>query len=94
MSPEHKELRLLGKVEHVFSITGRGVVIVPLGSSDLGLHRGDSIQLRAPGGQVRRTSIAALESMNQGQGRPRRPALMLPVDVAKDEIMEGMEIWS
>ena len=63
MSPERNEFKFLGTVEAVFSISGRGVVIVPVGVSDLGLGIGDSIQLRAP------------------------------LEVAKEKIVDGMEIW-
>jgi len=86
-------VKLLGKVEAVFWISGRGVVISPVGLSDLGLHNGDSIELRAPDGRVRNTQIAAVESANQGPGKPRRPVFMLSRDVAKEDIVDGMEIW-
>lgn len=75
-------------------ISGRGVVIVPSGFSEFGVRNGDSIQLRAPDGRVTDTRVTAVESLNQGPGKPRRPAFMLPGDVAKLEIVEGMEIWS
>ena len=87
-------MRLLAKVEAVFTIPGRGTVIVPEGLSDLGVRNGDPISLRAPDGQTKNTHITAVESLNQGPGKPRRPAFMLPVEVAKQEVAQGTEIWS
>jgi hypothetical protein len=86
-------LRLLAKVETVFSVPGRGIVIVPAGLPDLKVRDGDQVQLRVPNGCTRDTCITAVESMNQGPGKPRRPAFMLPLGIEKHEIVEGTEIW-
>lgn len=87
-------MKLLGKVEAVFSISCCGVATVSTGLLDLGLGIGDSIQYRRLDGQIRNTRVARVGSANQGKGKPRRPNVLLPLDVAKDDIIEGMEIWS
>jgi hypothetical protein len=83
---------LVAKVEAVFTITGRGVVIVPAFLSEHRAHSGESIQLRRADGCVKNTSISSIESLNLGSGK-RRPAFMLTRDIAKTDIAEGDEIW-
>jgi len=84
-------VKLLAKVEHVFTISGRGVVVLPVWLSDLKIKVGDHVQLRAPGGQVRNTRIDGVEMAKQVGGC--RVAFILACDVEKEDIVEGMEIW-
>jgi hypothetical protein len=86
-------VKLLGRVESVFEIPGRGAVIAVVWLSDLKVRNGDPIQLRDPGGRATNTNILSVESLNQGPGKSRRTAFLLPGDVAKREIAEGDEIW-
>jgi translation elongation factor EF-Tu-like GTPase len=91
MNPEHREFELLGKVETVFSIPGRGTVIVPIWQSDLKVKVRDVIQLRITNGQIRNTRIIAVELLKTEEGS--RAGFMLPNDVPKNEVAEGAEIW-
>jgi hypothetical protein len=86
-------VKLLGRVESVFEIPGRGAVIAVVWLSDLKVRNGDPIQLRAPSGRATNTTILSVESLSQGSGKSRRTAFLLPGDVAKREITEGDEIW-
>jgi len=86
-------VKLLGRVESVFEIPGRGAVIAVVWLSDLKVRKGDPIQLRAPGGRSTNTVILSVESLNQGPDESRRTAFLLPPDVAKREIAAGDEIW-
>ena len=86
-------MTLLAKVEDAFTIPGRGTVIVPIWFSDLKVRSGDSIQLRAPSGQIKDTQIVAIELAYQGSGKGSRAAFILPRDVRKEDVREGTEIW-
>jgi len=83
---------LLAKVEAVFTVTGRGVVVVPAFLTEYRAHSGEPVQLRRADGHVRNTNIFSVESLNLGSGK-RRPAFMLASDIAKTDIAEGDEIW-
>jgi selenocysteine-specific translation elongation factor len=85
-------VKLLGRVEAVFTVAGRGTVIVPLWLSDSKARNGDAIQLRNANNRSRDTRILAVELLKE-QGKGCRVALMLPIDVAKGEIEVGTEIW-
>lgn len=87
-------MKCLGKVEYTCLISGRGTAVFIAWFSDLRVSPGLPIQLRAANGQIRDTFIASVQSANQGPGKPRRPVLMLPLDIAKHEIVEGTEIWA
>ena len=91
MNPERREFELLGKVESVFSIPGRGTVIVPTWLSDLKVKVGDAIQLRSSDGQTKSTRTIALEFLKTETGS--RAGFMLGNDVQKDEIADRAEIW-
>jgi translation elongation factor EF-Tu-like GTPase len=84
-------VQLLAKVDDVFTISGRGVVVVPIWLSELKIKVGDSVQLRTPGGQVRNTRIAGVEMAKQVGGC--RAAFMLARDIAKEDVVQGTEIW-
>ena len=83
---------LLAKVEAVFSISGRGVVVIPSFLSEHRLRSGEPIQLRGSSGKAISTAIFSVESANMGSGM-RRPAFLLTRDVAREDIVEGDEIW-
>ena len=68
MNPERRELELLGKVESVFSIPGRGTVIVPIWQSDVKVRAGDAIQFRSSDGQIRNARITAVEFLKTETG--------------------------
>lgn len=86
-------MEFFAKIEHVFTISGRGCVIVPAGRLfPFRLRTNDSIQLRGPSGVVD-TRIAAIESLNAGPG-PRRAAILLPTEIAKSEVSSVTEIWA
>ena len=83
---------LLAKVESIFTITGRGTVIVPAFLSERQANQGEPIQLRSSDGKTRNTSILSVTSVNLGSGK-RRPAFMLDRDTVKQDVAEGDEIW-
>jgi hypothetical protein len=92
MRHEHSELQLLGKIEAVFSVPGRGTVIVPIWTSELLVRVGNPIQLRASDGKTIDTRINGVDFIKNQTG-PSQMAFMLPLDVDKKEIVDGMEIW-
>jgi translation elongation factor EF-Tu-like GTPase len=85
-------LKLLASVEHVFWISGRGVVVLPVFLSELRAQAGDSVQLRSANGKIKDASIVSVESANQGSGR-RRTAFILSREVANEDVEKGMEVW-
>lgn len=85
-------VKLLAKIDTVFEIRGRGVVIVPVWLSDLKVRVGTTIQLRSANGNIKDTEIAAIEFL-KSKGQGGRIAFMLRKDVQREEIAEGMEIW-
>lgn len=86
-------MKLFAKIEHVFTVTGRGCVIVPLGLVfPFSLRKNDSIQLRGPGGQID-TYIAGIGSIN-AKPDPRRVAIILPAEIVKSDVSAEMEIWA
>jgi hypothetical protein len=83
------------KVEDIFTIPGRGCVIVPATPSldlDFRLHANDPIQLRNPNGEVFDTRIVAIELAKPVKGACRM-AFMLPKEIAKSNAPTGTEIW-
>jgi thiamine monophosphate synthase len=74
-------------------ISGRGAVIVPVWLSDIRIKAGDAIQLRSPG-RVKDTRIAAVELLKQAGGEGRTAFLLSrEIVIARDELVEGTEIW-
>lgn len=92
MNPEPRELKLLGTIEAVFSITGRGTVIVPIWVGDVKVRVGDAIQLRALDGKRRDTRVYGVELIKPQKGSCQAAFILAP-DIAKEEIVDGMEIW-
>ena len=87
-------MRLLFEVEDVFDISGRGCVLAPVvpDGLDFKIRANDHIQLRTPTGRVFDTHIAFIELLKMESG-PCRMAIMLPRDLAKNDVPVGTEIW-
>lgn len=85
-------MRLLGKVESVFRISGRGAVVVLARLSDLRIKIGDRVQLRTPEGCIGDGPIAGIEFMKRENG-PCCEALLLRGGAASVEIPKDAEIW-
>lgn len=88
-------MRLLLKVEDVFYISGRGCVIVPAIPEDLDfrIRAKDPIELRTPESRVLQTHVASIELAKPQDGSPCRMTIMLPPDVAKQDVPTGTEVW-
>lgn len=88
---------LLFTVELAFQITGRGCVLAPGPSVEVGAQTvriGDRIRLRRPDGDCIDTVIRGLEML----GRRPRPQvitapILLPKDFTKADVPEGTEVW-
>jgi len=83
-------------VESLFTIFGRGVVLVPGLDGPLPLRRiGEAIELRRPDGSSIRTSIGGLErhSTPLPPGKRKYP-LILPPGLGRDEVPIGTEVWT
>ena len=87
-------MKLLFKVEDKFEISGRGCVIVPAipEGLDFRIRAKDQIELRTPDGRVLQTHIASIEFAKQDV-RPCRMVIMLPPDIAKQDVPTGTEVW-
>jgi hypothetical protein len=89
---------LLGTVDDVFHISGRGSV-VSLDFSEfldpiLRFRAGDEIQLRARDGFVVQTKIRGIEHLKPIMRRKTvNIGLLLPSDVNHEHLSKGMEIW-
>jgi hypothetical protein len=89
---------LLGKIEDMFKISGRGLVITPELSDSLDpnlkLYVGEAIQLRAPGGLVVETKIRGIEFLRTiVRHKASKIGLLLPTDADHQLLSKGMEIW-
>jgi hypothetical protein len=87
--------RFLFKVEDVLNISGRGCVIVPAipQSLDFRIRAKDQIELRTPTGRILETYIASLDLAKPQDGSPCRMVIMLPRDIAKQDVPTGTEVW-
>lgn len=83
----------LFKVEDVFSISGRGCVVVPAipQGLDFRIRANDPIELRTPDGRVLSTHIASIEIAKTAKGS--RMVVMLPPDFGKEDVPKGTEVW-
>ncbi len=84
------------KVEHAFTVQGRGRVIVPDApppDTDFRLHASDEIQLRRPDGEVLDTHIVSIEMVMPVDKSPCRMAFLLPKSVEDAATPMGTEIW-
>jgi hypothetical protein len=91
---DHPDLmRYFSSVEDVFTIAGRGCVVVPVIPSDVSfeIHNGDSIQLRNSSGVVN-ANIASVELLKPVAG-PCRMAFLLSGDISKSDVPSETEIW-
>lgn len=88
-------MRLILKVEDVFDIAGRGLVLGPKIPDDLGfaVRANDPIQLRTPDGRIVDTVIAGLASGRPIGGGRRFFDVVLPCDLQKQEVPVGTEVW-
>jgi hypothetical protein len=82
------------KVQDVFSVSGRGAVLVLPAEwgTDLRIRVGDKIQLRTPGGRIFDTQINGIEFVKRAIGRCVL-AIMLPREISPTDIHEQTEIW-
>ena len=87
--------RLLFTVEDTYSIEGRGVVLLP-GLEPIGdevFHPGDPIRIRRPDNSELNTRMRGLEFLSR-RDKPCALVIVLPKDVAKDDVPVGSEVWS
>ena len=85
-------MRFADRVQTVFWITGRGLILVPENpGGNYRLRLGDLLQLRTPDGRSVDTRMASIEMVCGPNGC--RLAIALPGDIGKDEISIGTEIW-
>lgn len=85
--------RRLFTVTDTFTVTGRGIVLVP-GLVPIGDERfsvGDPILLRCPDGLEVMTNIAGLEFPHPN---PNYEMLILLKDFRADDVPVGTEVWS
>ena len=90
---------LLFRVEEVFEVKGRGIVLVPPteGGLDTSTKPGDEVQLRTPDGlliESRISSIEFLHGIDKNGEKFCRMAIMLPTNIGKNRISKGAEVWS
>lgn len=87
-------MRLFFKVDDVFHVSGRGCVIVPSipEGLDFKVRTKDLIELRTPDGRILQTHVASVE-FAKGRNAQCRIAIMLPRDIAKQDVPIGTEIW-
>jgi hypothetical protein len=89
----HLAQRRLFTVTETFTVTGRGLVLVP-GLAPVGEERfkaGDRILLRSPDGRETTTSIGALEVPLPN---PKNEVLIMLTETAKHDVPAGTEVWS
>ena len=86
-------MEFLSKVESTFSISGRGLVIVPeKPESDFLIRVGTELELRTPDGRSLNTHITGVEFLKPRTG-PCGMALLITRDIGKDDVPAGTEIW-
>jgi len=85
-------MKFLSKVADTFWIPGRGAVILPEEpQDDFRIRAMTVVQLRAPDGSMLDTHIAAIEILKTDRGA--RMGIMLPREIAKEDVPRGSEIW-
>ena len=89
---------LLGQIEDVFRITGRGVVVTLDFSesldSNLRFHVGDKIELRDRNGSVAETEIKGIEFLKPLVFRKHgNIGFTFSPEVRFEDLNKGMEIW-
>jgi hypothetical protein len=84
---------LFAKVEDVFRITNRGLVVQFGGMGPEARARvKDPIQLRTPDGQVFDTHVVGIEHMRGLKGQSHW-SLRFPPDITEQHVPRGTEIW-
>jgi hypothetical protein len=80
-------------VEATFTVTGRGLVLVPgiLPEGDERFRAGNPILLRKLDGSSVATRIAALELLCPN---PRRDVVIMLKELTKSDVPVGTEVWS
>jgi hypothetical protein len=87
--------RLLFIVQHVVTIKGRGVALIPgiVPEEGEAFRVGDPLELRRPDGSVIKTRIGSLELLDP-RPRPDEATVMLPISVTTPDVPVGTEVWS
>jgi hypothetical protein len=85
-------VRLLAKVDSVFTLSGRGSVLATIRCSTDPVRRGDKIQLRPASGEVIDCEILAIELIKKVEG-PCQEAYMVPGHLPQTRVPVGTEIW-
>jgi hypothetical protein len=88
--------RLLFKVEDVFVIQGRGVLLAPGYPSlpEEAFKVGDALELRRPDHTILKSTIAGVSILpSPDPATSIQMAFFLPPQVAKDDIPIGTEVW-
>ena len=89
---------LLGTVDDVFTISGRGTVIsfdfAESLDPNLKFRVGDRIELRISGQPGLQSEIRGIEHLRPiVRRKPVNLGLLLPLDVNPQKLAKGMEIW-
>ncbi|MBI5425281.1 MAG: hypothetical protein HZA32_14475 [Opitutae bacterium] len=82
------------RVEFRFGIKGRGVAIDPGVPYEPATHRvyiGDELEIRRPDGSAISTKVSGLEM--GGNPKKKSCSIILPANVAEEEIPIGSEVW-
>jgi len=81
---------LLSRIQDIFTVAGRGCVIVPFAITTK-VHNGDAVQLRSAEGNVVDARIKGIEMIKMLSG-PCRVGLLLSENVAMRDIPLNAEI--
>ena len=86
-------MTFFARVQDVFEITGRGVVLVLPKAWDRDIRIGvaEKIQLRIPDGRTLDTRIHGIELINTTAGC--LAGILLPLEISRSEISSQTEIW-
>ena len=60
---------------------------------DFKIRAKQQIELRTPSGRILQTHIASIELAKPKDGSPCRMVIMLPPDIAKQDVPAGTEVW-
>jgi hypothetical protein len=85
----------LSTVEYAFSAGSVGCVIdpgIPVERKNLKIKVGEPIELRRPDGTVLQTKIAGLVTLCRTPRPPPIP-IALPMEVRKEDVPIGTEVW-
>ena len=84
-------------MEEIFSVIGRGVVILPGYPRDRAdaptIRVKDKIQLRRSNGEITETYIAGIEYVSGAKAVKRMLPILLPPYITKAEVQAGTEVW-